>query len=114
TGKGVIDGQGKTVAVNVIANIEKNLLKDPYKYGRPSEANRPMLVNFARCQNILVRGVTLRGSASWNQTYDQCKNLTVDSITVHNVDYWNQDGVDIVDCEDVRITNSYINAADDG
>ncbi len=114
TGKGVIDGQGKAVAVNVIANIEKNLLKDPYKYGRPSEANRPMLVNFAKCENILVRGVTLRSSASWNQTYDQCKNLTVDSITVYNVDYWNQDGVDIVDCEDVKVTNSYINAADDG
>lgn len=114
TGKGVIDGQGKTVAMNVVANIEKNLLVDTYKYGRPSEANRPMIVNFDKCKNIVVRGITLRSSASWNQSFDQCKNLTIDSITVHNTDYWNEDGVDVVDCEDVTITNSFINAADDG
>jgi polygalacturonase len=33
---------------------------------------------------------------------------------VDNVDYWNEDGVDIVDCENVRVTNCYIDAADDG
>ncbi|RZM25056.1 MAG: glycoside hydrolase, partial [Pedobacter sp.] len=43
TGKGIIDGQGKLVARNVVDNIEKGLLVDSYKYGRPSEANRPML-----------------------------------------------------------------------
>lgn len=114
TGKGTIDGQGQSVALNVVDNIEKGLLKDSYKYGRPSEINRPMLVNFRNSKNIVIRGITFRNSASWNQTYDQCKNLTVDSVTVDNVNYWNQDGVDIVDCEDVKVTNSYIDAADDG
>jgi polygalacturonase len=114
TGKGILDGQGKYVARNVIEIIEKGLLKDSYRWGRPSEANRAMLVNFRECSNIIIRGVTFRNSASWNQTYDQCKNLTIDSVTVDNVDYWNQDGVDIVDCEDVVVSNSYIDAADDG
>lgn len=114
TGKGIIDGQGKYVARNVVDNIEKGLLVDAYKYGRPSETNRPMLFYFRNCKNVDIRGVTFRNSASWNQTYDQCKNLTVDSVTVDNVDYWNEDGVDIVDCEDVKVTNCYIDAADDG
>jgi polygalacturonase len=114
TGKGILDGRGKYVARNVVEIIEKGLIKDSYRWGRPSEANRAMLVNFRACKDIIIRGVTFRNSASWNQTYDQCKNLTIDSVTVDNVDYWNQDGVDIVDCEDVIVSNSYINAADDG
>jgi polygalacturonase len=114
TGKGIIDGRGQQVARNVVDIIEKGLIKDSYKYGRPSEGSRPMIVNFRNCENIEIRGITFRNSASWNQTYDQCKNINIDSITVDNTTYWNQDGVDIVDCENVTVTNSYIDAADDG
>lgn len=114
TGKGILDGQGPTVARNVIENIEKGLIKDTYKYGRPSEGNRPMLVYFKRCKDIKINDISYKNSASWNQTYDQCKNLSVDGITVDNTTYWNQDGIDIVDCDNVSITNSYIDAADDG
>ena len=114
TGKGVIDGQGKFVARNVVANIEKGLIKDSYKYGRASEANRPMGLYFRECKNIKIEGVTFTNSASWNQTYDQCQNLTIDAITIDNVSYWNNDGIDIVDCDKVSVTNCYIDAADDG
>ena len=114
TGKGILDGQGKYLARNVVDIIEKGLIKDSYKYGRPSEGNRAMLVNFRNCTDIIIRGITFRNSASWNQTYDQCKNLVIDSVRVDNVSFWNEDGVDIVDCENVRVTNSYIDAADDG
>jgi len=114
TGKGIIDGRGNEVAKNVVENIEKGLLKDSYKNGRPSEGNRPMNINFRNCENVTIRRITLRNSASWNQTYDQCKNLVVDSVTVDNTYYWNEDGVDIVDCENVKVTNCYIDAADDG
>ncbi|TDE45896.1 DUF1565 domain-containing protein [Flavobacterium rhamnosiphilum] len=114
TGKGILDGQGVEVARNVVENIEKGLTKDSYKYGRPSEGNRPMLVYFKRCKDIKIIDITYKNSASWNQTYDLCKNLTIDGITVDNTTYWNQDGIDIVDCDNVSITNSYIDAADDG
>jgi hypothetical protein len=114
TGKGMIDGQGKYVARNVVDIIEKGLIKDGYKYGRPSEASRAMMLYFRETKNVLVRGITFRNSACWNQTYDQCKNLWIDSVKVDNVAYWNEDGVDVVDCEDVKVTNCYIDAADDG
>jgi hypothetical protein len=114
TGKGIIDGQGKYLARNLVDNIEKGLIQDSYKYGRPSAEIRAMLLNFRNCNDVLIRGVTLRNSACWTQTYDQCKNLVIDSINVKCTDYWNEDGVDIVDCEDVKMTNSYIDAADDG
>ena len=56
----------------------------------------------------------MRNAAAWVQTYDQCKNLRADSITVDSRAFWNNDGFDIVDCDSVAITNSYIDAADDG
>ncbi len=113
TGKGMIDGQGKAVARNVIDMIDKGLIKDKFRSGRPEVETRAMNISFLRCRDILIKGITLKNSASWNQTYDLCKNLKMDSIYVDNKDYWNEDGVDLVDCEDVSVTNSFFDAADD-
>lgn len=114
TGKGVIDGQGRLLANNTIRNVHYGLLKDQLKYDRTKEGERAMVIYFRECKNVTVRGVTLQNSASWLQTYDQCKNLVVDSVTVNNVAFWNSDGVDIVDCDSVVVSNCYIDAADDG
>ena len=114
TGKGVIDGQGREVARNVVALVHKGLIKDAFRNDRPEVPIRPMLIYFRSCKNIFIGGVTMRNAAAWVQTYDQCKNLVVDSITVDSRAFWNNDGIDIVDCDSVAITNSYIDADDDG
>jgi hypothetical protein len=114
TGKGMIDGQGKSVARNFIEVINKGLIKDQLRYGRPEAEARPMNIYMRGCSNIVIRDITLRNSASWNQTYDQCKNLVIDHIAVDNKEFWNEDGVDIVDCDSVAVINSYIDAGDDG
>src|SRR6187399_396158 len=114
TGKGVIDGQGREVARNVVALVHKGLIKDAFRNDRPEVPIRPMLIYFRSCKNIFISGVTMRNAAAWVQTYDQCKNLHVDSITVDSRAFWNNDGIDIVDCDSVAITNSYIDSDDDG
>ena len=114
TGKGVIDGQGRQVANNVAGLVHKGLIKDLFRNDRPEVEIRPMIIYFRSCRNILVSGVTIRNAAAWVQTYDQCKNLRVDSVTVDSRAFWNNDGIDIVDCDSATITNSYIDAADDG
>src|SRR5437773_5528432 len=114
TGKGVIDGQGREVARSVIALIHKGLIKDLFRNDRPEVENRPMLIYFRECRNVTVRGFIIRNAAAWVQTYDQCKNLQIDSITVDRRAFWNNDGIDIVDCDSVSITNSYIDSDDDG
>ncbi|MBD0284934.1 MAG: glycoside hydrolase [Flavisolibacter sp.] len=114
TGKGVIDGQGRQVARNIVAFVHKGLIKDLFRNDRPEVEIRPMLIYFRSCQNIFISGVTLRNAAAWVQTYDQCKNLRVDSITVDSRAFWNNDGIDIVDCDSVSVTNSYIDSDDDG
>ena len=113
TGKGVIDGQGRQVARNVAAMVHKGLIKDIFRNDRPEAEIRPMLIYFRSCSTILIKGVTLRNAASWVQTYDQCKNLLADSITVDSRAFWNNDGIDVVDCDSVAITNSYFDADDD-
>jgi Glycosyl hydrolases family 28 len=114
TGKGIIDGQGRQLAANVTELIHKGLINDLFRNDRPQESNRAMLINFRNCSNVLLRGVTLRNSASWVQTYDQCRNLVLDNIYVDSEAFWNNDGIDIMDCDSVAVTNDYIDAADDG
>jgi hypothetical protein len=114
TGKGVIDGQGFTVANNLVDLIHKGVISDPLKYDRPGEGKRPQNIYFRGCRNIVIRGIMLKDPGSWNQQYDQCKNVVIDAITVDSKSYWNNDGIDIVDCDSVSVTNSYFDAADDG
>jgi len=114
TGKGVIDGRGFLVANHLIDLIQKGVVNDPLKYDRPRENIRPMNIYFRECHKVKIQGITLKDPGSWNQQYEQCTNLIIDRITVDSKSYWNNDGVDIVDCDSVSVTNSYFDAADDG
>jgi hypothetical protein len=95
-------------------------------YGFPSFSLRPRIIHFRGCENILVRDITLKNSASWIQSYQSSKNIVIDAITVDSrenkdielaryaeVRGRNTDGLDLVDCQSVRISNSYINSGDD-
>lgn len=113
TGKGVIDGRGREVANNFVALVHKGIYKDPLRYDRTEADNRPMLIHMRECEDVLIKHVTMKDAASWVQTYDQCKNLVMDSIFVDSKAFWNNDGIDIVDCENVEIKNSYVDASDD-
>ena len=114
TGKGVVDGRGFEVAGNLVDLIQKGVISDPLKYDRPRETIRPQNIYFRGCRNVIIRGILLKDPGSWNQQYDQCRNVVIDGITVDSKSYWNNDGIDIVDCDSVSITNSYFDAADDG
>jgi len=114
TGKGMIDGQGRALANNSIAYANDGLIEDILKYDRTRESIRPMVIYFFNCVNVNIKDLILQNSACWLQTYERCKNMVIDHITVNNVAFWNSDGIDIVDCENVVITNNNIDAADDG
>ena len=111
-GKGVIDGQGRDVAYNLVDQIHKGVIKDPMKYDRPDN-NRPHGIYFRECKGVNIHGIIIKNAATWVQTYDQCENVVVDSITVISTAFWNNDGIDIVDCKNFKLLNSYIDAADD-
>ncbi|HHU26425.1 MAG TPA: glycoside hydrolase [Bacteroidales bacterium] len=112
SGKGVIDGQGFEVAYNLTDQIHKGILDDPMQLDRPAN-RRPHGIYFRECNNVSISGITLRNTAFWVQTYDQCEYLRIDGITVDSKAFWNNDGLDIVDCKEVVVSNSFFDAADD-
>jgi polygalacturonase len=113
TGKGTIDGQGKELAANVRELLRKGLEKGG-SVSRPDEDRRPMIINLFGCENVTVKNITLKNSAAWVECYNQCKNVVVDSIRVDSRAFWNNDGIDIVDCENFKVTNSSFDCSDDG
>jgi polygalacturonase len=113
TGEGTIDCRGRQVACNLVDLIHRGVIRDPLKNDRPVESIRPMIVYFRSCNGVKVEDIHLLNSASWVQTYDQCRNLAINRIHVKSNAYWNNDGLDVVDCENVTILHSDFDAADD-
>ena len=117
TGNGEIDGQGLQLALHVDSLFYKGTVDSAnYNFGdkRSKVTVRPQIIEFVNCRDIKVTGVTIRNAASWVQSYLQCRDLEVDGIRVESDSYWNNDGIDIIDCKQVRISNSYFNCSDDG
>lgn len=117
SGKGVIDGQGRQLALHLdslffagkIDSVHYNFVEM-----RPKYYLRPQLIEFVKCNHVSVRDVTLKNAACWVQTHDQVNHLVIDNVRTESDAYWNNDGIDISDCKNVRITNCYVNSADDG
>jgi len=117
SGKGTIDGQGRRLALNVDSLFYVGKLDSQYynlRRKRPNEFMRPQNIEMVNCKNVRITGVTVKNASCWVQTYDLCDNLVIDSIRVESDAYWNNDGIDISDCRNVRVTNSFVNSADDG
>lgn len=117
TGKGTVNGQGRKLALTVDSlHHAGKLIDERYnvRRKRPNELARPQIIEFVKCTNVNVIGVTIKNASSWVQSYEKCSNLTLDGITVESDAYWNNDGIDIIDCKNVRVINSFVNSADDG
>ncbi len=117
TGQGVIDGQGQELALTIDSLVKCGAKADPNystRLRRPSEIMRPKLFFFSECDGVEISGLHLRNSACWGLSFDLCSNMNLHHLDVYNRAYWNNDGIDMTDCRDSRITNCRINAADDG
>ena len=120
-GKGTIDGNGAELLKDLMSRLNAGTLKDdawgklnPWHQMQPQESNRPKIIGFSNCKNILIKGITLKNGLDWVQDYVKCIDLVVDSINVESNTYWNNDGIDLVDCKNVQLTHSFFNADDDG
>lgn len=116
TGKGIIDGQGRELALAVDSLHHTGVKMDPnynYRRLRPSDG-RGKLISLVKCDSITMTSITLKNSSGWVQCFTQCKNIVIDYIKVDSRAYWNNDGIDIDGCDNVRITNCDVNSGDDG
>jgi polygalacturonase len=113
-GQGTIDGQGRALADDVIRMWNAGLLpKNAKPHKRPDENQRPQIIEMTDCQNIRIEGVTIKNAACWVQTYHNCTDMVIKKMRVESTTFWNNDGIDLVDCRNVKMTDCFINAADD-
>jgi polygalacturonase len=87
---------------------------NPWGQKRSTEFNRPHLITFSKCDHVTIKGILLKDAACWVETYHECTNLIIDSIRVQSTAYYNNDGIDIDNCSNVKITRCNVNADDDG
>lgn len=114
TGEGIIDGQGQELMLDVFRKLRSGEMTDDsiWLVKRPGKG-RAHVIYFNGCTGVKVTGVTLKNASDWVQDYRKCDNVVIDKITVQSTAYWNNDGLDITDSKNVRITNCFINASDD-
>ncbi|MFB4419507.1 glycoside hydrolase family 28 protein [Streptomyces sp. QL37] len=74
---------------------------------------RPNLVQFYRCRDVLIEGVTVRNSPMWNIHPVLCTNVTVRGVTVDSPVGPNNDGVDPESCSYVLIQDCLFDTGDD-
>ena len=117
TGSGLIDGNGRALALTIDSLLNLPTAENPQgprTRRRASEPLRPKLFFLSNCQNVRVEGLRLLNSACWGLSFHSCRQLEVQDIQFENRAYWNNDGIDITDCHDVVIRRCDINSADDG
>ena len=73
---------------------------------------RPQLVNFVKCERILIQDVTLLSSPFWVIHPLKSTDITVRGVHINN-DGPNGDGCDPESCDRVLIENCYFNTGDD-
>lgn len=115
SGEGIIDGQGQALALQIDSLHHSGIRVDPgYNYRRMRPGGRPHLIKFSHCRTSRITGITAMNAATWVIRLDKCTDLEIDRVTVNSDVFWNNDGIDLEDCKDARITHCNVNAADDG
>ena len=114
TGPGIIDGQGQELMLDIFRKLRSGEIKEDTLWLVKRPGHRTMILALDSCTQVLISGVTLKNSTDWVQNYADCNDLTIHGITVQSTAYWNNDGLDLSDCKNVKVTNCFINAADDG
>lgn len=128
TGSGVLDGRADathwwdwTSGPPPNEGPDKNLLLSMAANGVPVEQRvfgaghhlRPNLLQFNRCDNVLLDGITVRDSPMWNIHPVLCRNVTVRGVVVDSPHGPNNDGIDPESCTDVLIEGCRISTGDD-
>lgn len=77
-------------------------------------AFRPRMIFLNRCENVVIEGITVRNSPSWNIHPYFSNHLRFLNLTVLNPkDSPNTDGLDPESCKDVEIAGVYFSLGDD-
>ncbi len=70
-------------------------------------------LKFYDCNHLKIAGVGMTNSAIWCVNLFHCIDVEIDGINVFGQWRYNTDGVDIVNCKNVALRNSFVHSFDD-
>jgi polygalacturonase len=100
TGTGVVNGRGHQEHF-------------PIKLKDGSLGDRPMLLRFVDCKEILIEDVRFIDAASWCTHLVDCDDIVIRNLTIDSHVNKNNDGLDLDGCKNVLIENCNIRSGDD-
>jgi len=108
-----------SLAISGEGRIEGNCFQFVHRVNQYYHAGsfypRPTLIYLERCDNLVVRDVTLDDSPFWSLHVAGSDNVLISAITIANpLDVANSDGIDIDHSTNVRIIGCHVRCADDG
>ena len=98
TGTGIIDGNGNSAAWTTDTVVE---------------TVRPMAMYLLQGDSVVVDGITIKDSAMWSMVNMELTNLSISGITVDSPTGRTRDGIDIVDCQHVKVDSVTVTSEDD-
>jgi polygalacturonase len=134
TGEGVLDGQADSTSWwpwcggsdhgwrpgGPSQNADRNALMDMCERNVPVAERvfgeghylRPNFIQFVRCRNVLIEGVTVERSPMWCIHPVLCENVTVRNVRIQSHGP-NNDGCDPESCRNVLIRGCFFDTGDD-
>jgi hypothetical protein len=88
------------------------------QHGPIAHGQRPgNLVRFFNCDNVLLRSVTIQNSPTWTVQFNGCEKVNVTDVNINSHESKrripNDDGIDIFNSRNVRISDCDIQTGDD-
>ncbi len=105
-GRGILDNRKNVEEILFEANEENNS-------AAVNNAFRRHTVQLEYCTGITIDGITIRDSLVYNIRPVGCKDLHIKNVKILGCWRYNSDGIDMHNCENVRIEDCFLRTFDD-
>lgn len=105
-GRGILDNSRNKEVILYEANVKSNTTAVP-------NARRRHTVLLKYCDNVLIDGITIRDSLVYNIRPICCTGIDIRNVKIIGCWRYNSDGIDMHNCERVRISDCFIRTYDD-
>jgi hypothetical protein len=128
-GRGTIDGNAMAFhdPDKLHGHVDKQYTRQGDEYMDPkfgtqhgpiAHGQRPgNLIRFFNCENVLIRSVTIQNSPTWTVQFNDCEKVNVSGVNINSHESRrripNDDGIDIFNSRNVRISDCDIQTGDD-
>lgn len=105
-GRGILDNSKNKAKILFEASEDNNSAP-------VNNAIREHTIQLEYCTNIKIEGITIRDSLVYNIKPVACKNIDISNVKIIGCWRYNSDGIDMHNCENVKIDNCFIRTFDD-